>query len=210
MNNYVSLGSYDDVHKKIDYKIYAPNSLQNYLSSFNSSLFSQVDNERERIEQISQTNDPNTRFGYRFDSNFPLKRIESTYVPHSLTNFGSAAKPCINGKCTLEGFEDLHEVAKQTVLLEDQLFNQNKRSKEGITKRCLTIEGYLEEAVTLDNNLEYIQSVQGLLKEFRDISQEIFSTLRADIDMREDRWIQIAQKLRQFRQPICQKYASNL
>ena len=251
MNGYISLGTYDDVHKKIDYTVYAPKNLQQYMKTYNSSLFSQVLDEEKQIEDvIGTTNDLNSRYGFRYDSNFPIKRMESTGVPNSLIDFASNLdlnKPCekegfqyaskpatlqdipssnvLKGKCSVDGKGcgknsqladvmnpafNLREVAKQSVLLEDHLFNPEKRCKDCISKHALTIEGFLEEAVTLDNNYEYQDTIQELLREFRVLSQNIYDTINADIDLRDDRWVKIAQKLRQFRKPICQKYASNV
>ena len=34
---------------------------------------------------------------------------------------------------------------------------------------------------------------------------DIYNNINADFNLRDDRWVKIAQKLRQFRKPICQK-----
>jgi len=188
MNGYVSLGSYDDVHKKIDYTVFAPEDMKQYFSSYNSSLFSYVDVERRRIAELAKTNDPKSRYDYRFDSSFPDKTRESVRgTPH---NLDTVLK------------ENFKEVAKQSILLEDKIRNGEK---EDIPRHLLTIEGYLEDVLS-NNNLEYADTIQELLREFRQLSQEIFSILKYRIDIRTDRWYEIAQKLHKFREPLVRQY----
>lgn len=108
--------------------------------------------------------------------------------------------PCFN----------LREVAKQCILLEDHMFQKDRRCRDCISKHCLTIEGFLEEAVTLDKNYEYTTTLQEMIGDFKSISSEIYQLVKADAEMSNDQWARVAQKLRQFRKPVCQKYATNL
>lgn len=197
MNGYVSLGSYDDVHKKIDYTVFAPEDISQYFRTYNSDLFSYVDVERRRIEDVSKTNDPLTRYEYRFDTSFPDKTRESVRgTPHKLDTV------------LRENFTpNLKEVAKQSILLEDKI---QKGEKDDIARHVLSIEGYLEDAMALNNNLEYADTIQELLHEFRELSQEIFTVLKHNVDIRTDRWYKIAQKLHKFHEPLVRRYAVNL
>jgi hypothetical protein len=197
MNGYVSLGSYDDVHKKIDYTVFAPEDMKQYFRSYNSDLFSYADVERRRIEDLSKTNDPTTRYEYRFDTSFPDKTRESVRgTPH---NLGTVLK---------ENFStNLKEVAKQSILLEEKMRNGETAD---IPRHVLTIEGYLEDAMAINNNLEYADTIQELMREFRELSQEIFTILKHNSDIRTDRWYKIAQKLHKFREPLVRQYAVNL
>jgi hypothetical protein len=210
MNGYVSLGSYDDVHKKIDYKVYAPDSLQGYFKQYNSGLFSYIDVEREKIEKVMQTNDWDSRFGYRYDATFPLKGMESTMGSPSY----SISEIPTNDAIVTEGFEqtnmNMKEILKQISMLESKI-KQGALNKEMIANHIVSIEGFLEEeASAFNNNLEYINTVQGMLKEFRDISQQIYGILKYDVDVRDTRYTQIATKLKNFKKPVTKNYIMNL
>ena len=102
---------------------------------------------------------------------------------------------------------NLKEVAKNSILLEDHLFQITRQCNDCIKKHCLMIEGFLEEAITLDKNKEYTQELDGYLSHFKGIFIELATKLnKGDLTVNECR--EFAQKLRQFRKPICQKYAT--
>lgn len=88
---------------------------------------------------------------------------------------------------------NLREVAKHCALLEDHLSHPPKRCPDCIRKHFLTIEAFLEEAVTLDKSGEMTEMLQA--------SAAYVRTLQAlwldDRDMNE-----IAQLLRQMRKKI--------
>jgi len=88
---------------------------------------------------------------------------------------------------------NLREVAKQCALLEDHLFHPAKRCSDCIRKHFLTIEALLEEAVTLDEEGQFIESLQegaGLIRRL----QALWIDGRAEEE--------IAQFVRKFRKTV--------
>jgi hypothetical protein len=102
---------------------------------------------------------------------------------------------------------NLRESAKNMILLEDHLFHMGKRCKDCILKHCLTIEGFLEEGLTLD--------VDGIYRDILIKSHDDFRLIFIDIaskckngSLTNDDCIKIAQKIRKIRKPLCQNYAT--
>ena len=102
---------------------------------------------------------------------------------------------------------NLREASKNMILLEDHLFHMGKRCKDCILKHCLTIEGFLEEGVTLDVEGTYTDVLQKAFDEFRLVFIEIASKCRSGSLTNED-CVKIAQKIRKIRKPLCQNYAT--
>jgi len=102
---------------------------------------------------------------------------------------------------------NLREVAKNSILLEDHLFQKARQCNDCIKKHCLLIEGFLEEAITLDKKKQYTQELDEYLAQFRSIFLDLAKKLNEG-DLTVDECRDFAQKLRQFRKPICQKYAT--
>lgn len=48
-------------------------------------------------------------------------------------------------------YQNMREIIKQCILLEDHLFQTHKRCRDCINKHFLTIEAFAEEAITLSN-----------------------------------------------------------
>lgn len=102
---------------------------------------------------------------------------------------------------------NLREAAKNMILLEDHLFHMGKRCKDCILKHCLTIEGFLEEGITLDIQGNYTKVLQNAYNEFRLIFIEIAAKCKNG-SLTDDDCIQMAQKIRKIRKPLCQEYAT--
>lgn len=102
---------------------------------------------------------------------------------------------------------NLREAAKNMILLEDHLFQMGKRCQDCILKHCLTIEGFLEEGITLDVNYEYIKQFENSLNDFREIFMEI-AEKKKNKTLTDEDCIKIAQKIRQVRKPLCQNFAT--
>lgn len=95
---------------------------------------------------------------------------------------------------------NLREIMKQMALLEDHLNHPRKRCPDCIRKHFLTIEALFEEAVSLDNEFEYSEILDGKAQEIRDLEEEWL-----DDDSNES-YLQIAQALRYIRKefsPLC-------
>jgi hypothetical protein len=68
---------------------------------------------------------------------------------------GDGCKSCDSLLPVLDPRFNMREICKQSVLLEDHLFQKEKRCHDCIIKHFLTIEGLAEEAVTLDKEHKY-------------------------------------------------------
>jgi len=95
--------------------------------------------------------------------------------------------PCFN----------MREICKQCILLEDHLFQSEKRCTDCIKKHFLTIEALAEEAITLDKKNEYHLSKIELPEKVRKLEREF-------IEEKDPEYI--AQQLRQIRKPLMEKY----
>ena len=93
---------------------------------------------------------------------------------------------------------NMREICKQSVLLEDHLFQKEKRCHDCIIKHFLTIEGLSEEAITLDKELKY--------PELNEIPPKIRKIEKKYIDNYKDpkQPSIIAQELREIRKNMMQ------
>lgn len=113
---------------------------------------------------------------------------------------------CVQNNQLLDPKYNLREVIKQMILLEDHMFQPEKRCYDCITKHAMTIEGYLQEAITLDTTQQYNQEIQELLKSFKTIMDHALQKIH-DNDMSNVDFCRCAQQLRGLRKPICQRYS---
>lgn len=99
---------------------------------------------------------------------------------------------------------NLREICKQMSLLEDHLNNVRKRCPDCIRKHFLTIEALFEEAVSLDKDFQYLDTLDGKAQEMRDL-QGTWLDCR-DTDSEHQTHLDIAQSLRLIRKefaPLC-------
>jgi hypothetical protein len=104
---------------------------------------------------------------------------------------------------------NLREAAKNMILLEDHLFHYGKRCHDCILKHCLTVEGFLEEGVTLDKKREYVKITNESLEEFRKIFAELAEKIK-NKTLQDEECCKIAQQIRKIRKPLCQQFATFL
>lgn len=102
---------------------------------------------------------------------------------------------------------NIREAAKNMILLEDHLFHMGKRCQDCILKHCLTIEGFLEEGVTLDIKGHHRKTLHKSAGEFRNIFIDIATNVK-DKSLTDEDCVRIAQDLRKIRKPLCQQYAT--
>ncbi len=102
---------------------------------------------------------------------------------------------------------NLREAAKNMILLEDHLFHAGKRCQDCILKHCLTIEGFLEEGITLDKKCQFTDQFLKAFNDFREVFIKI-STKIKDGSLTDDDCLKIAQSIRNIRKPLCQNYAT--
>lgn len=89
---------------------------------------------------------------------------------------------------------NLREIAKQCVLLEEHLNQKNKTCRDCIAKHMITIEGLLEEAISLDKEHTMTLGLQTMLGDWIKIEKEY---------IRDDKPLEvIGQQVREFRKPI--------
>lgn len=96
---------------------------------------------------------------------------------------------------------NMREAAKQCLLLEDHLNNQGKRCFDCIRKHFLTIDGFLEEAISLegDNNM------RGVYRQRHNEWMKI-QKIYAQNPTSNDNIDNVAKMIRVFRKPLVEKY----
>ena len=109
---------------------------------------------------------------------------------------------CTTGGCdkllpVLDPKFNMREICKQSILLEDHLFQEEKRCYDCICKHFLTIEGLAEEAITLDKEQKYPE-LNGLPKQIRNIEKKF-------LENKDKNHIQSAQELREIRKKYMQQ-----
>jgi hypothetical protein len=117
-------------------------------------------------------------------------------------------KSCSVKTCGTEGLYpvldptfNMREAAKQCILLEDHLNNLKKRCNDCIRKHFLTVDGFLEESVSLEKDISK-------RKYYRDLHQEWvkIEKLYAQNPLDSDNLDTISQKIRYFRKPLVAEY----
>ena len=91
----------------------------------------------------------------------------------------------------------MREICKQSILLEDHIFQESKSCQDCIRKHFLCLEGLAEEAITLDAENKYHFSDLKLPDQYRKIQKEFLAGKNMEY---------IAQQLRQIRKPLMAKY----
>jgi len=100
---------------------------------------------------------------------------------------------------------NLREVAKHIILLEDHLSHSDKRCNDCISKHFLTIEAFLEEAITLDKDGQFRAQIAEILRGIRDLMREFSAGIKNDWDA-DLLYFGVSQKLRVIRKPLCVEY----
>jgi hypothetical protein len=168
----------------------------------------------QKSEKKNEKNEKNIKESYEEKSKSEKKETKKDNEDDDKNSTGtcsgdSSSNICGNDKLypIMDPRFNLREASKNMILLEDHLFHMGKRCKDCILKHCLTIEGFLEEGVTLDVDGKYTNVLQKAFDEFRLIFIEIAAKCRAGSLTNED-CVKIAQKIRKIRKPLCQDYAT--
>ena len=103
---------------------------------------------------------------------------------------------------------NLREAAKNMILLEDHLFQCGKRCQDCILKHCLTIEGFIEEGITLDKKQEYQALFKQINTDFRSIFKALAASITTTSSITEEECVKYAQEIRKIRKPLCQQFAT--
>lgn len=169
---------------------------------------------------------PETSLAYRYDSinsappnSYPQYNARTVSDPLPRYNTGQkkqGPQGCTSCKTpdgdslypVLDPRFNLREVAKHMILLEDHLFQTKRRCDDCINKHRLTLEAFLEEALTLDKTGELRKLINDILTQFKDIMKEFVHKVRThpvqDVD---SVYCETAQKLRALRKPLCMTYS---
>ena len=198
----------DSLEKKLAYSYGQPDSVMNDEWSFRINTFGE--NSLSLLKDLKD------------ESPKPTKPVVESYTSNPKTTESSSNESCsmsddgttnICGGGNLFPIMDprfnLREASKNMILLEDHLFHQGKRCQDCILKHCLTIEGFLEEGVTLDKKREYSDILNQSLVSFRDIFRELADKVKKRT-LQDEECCQFAQRIRVIRKPLCQKFATFL
>ena len=90
---------------------------------------------------------------------------------------------------------NLREACKHMILLEDHLFNQRKRCHDCIRKHFLTIEGFLDEALTLDKYNKFGTEINDAIKKMN-------QAVKYYINSKCNCPVKVGQKVRSVRKPL--------
>ena len=97
----------------------------------------------------------------------------------------------------LNPLHNLREMTKQMLLLEDHLFNKQKRCRQCIRKHFLTIEALAEEAIQIDKERKYLNVLMDLpsrirAMEKRFVDDEDFTKLAQDLRNMRKEWVSMS------------------
>jgi hypothetical protein len=111
----------------------------------------------------------------------------------------ATCKSCTDLLPVLDPMYNMREICKQLILLEDHLFQKEKRCHDCICKHFLTIEALAEEAITLDKHQKYT--------ELNDIPTKVRKITKKYIMNHKDtsQHAITAQELRELRKSMMQK-----
>ena len=115
---------------------------------------------------------------------------------------------CNTDKCGLDNLHpildprfNMRETAKQCLLLEDHLNNTKKRCFDCIRKHFLTVDGFLEEAVSLEKDNKERDYYRHLYLEWVKLEKQY-----AKDPKNSDNLDDISKKIRMFRKPLVERY----
>lgn len=123
-----------------------------------------------------------------------------------------AQSQCGGGKCSLESLHpimdprfNMREAAKQCLLLEDHLNNTKKRCYDCIRKHFLTIDGLLEEAVSLEVD-NVLRDYYRKLHIYWIKIEKTYARNPADSNNLDN----VSKEIRGFRKPLLEQYFDNV
>ena len=108
-------------------------------------------------------------------------------------------KSCTDLLPVMDPMYNMREMSKQIILLEDHLFQSEKRCHDCICKHFLTIEALAEEAITLDKEHKYPE-LENIPTKVRAITKKYVANKK---DPEQN--IRTGQELRELRKTIMQK-----
>ena len=189
----------------------------NYVGNrdVNDGIISVLDNNnrpfiKDTIIQFDRTNKTQVKESFENKDDKDDKNKDSEEdAPQMCSANGDAKSICGGNKLypIMDPRFNLREAAKNMILLEDHLFHLGKRCQDCILKHCLTIEGFLEEGVTLDVKGKYTDILLKSNDDFRQIFTDLAKKIKKG-SLSNDDCVNFAQQIRQIRKPICQQFAT--
>jgi hypothetical protein len=208
---------YDETFRYDQAKMPTPRMVETYLPNIEQNIYQR--NSKNLSNNVEKKSDElwgnvwtkgNTNIAIIPAETLPPNNIQ----PISCSKNSDEGTCGLDGGCGNDGLYpildpkfNMREVAKQLILLEDHCFHTERRCHDCIKKHALMIEGFLEEAITLDKNGDMQKEIKDTLKQFRDVTKPLL--LKIDKKNATDNdYYNCAQNLRVVRKPICQNYAS--
>lgn len=102
----------------------------------------------------------------------------------------------------LDPLFNLREVCKQMILLEDHLFQPKRRCEDCIKKHSLAIEGFLEEAITLDIGAKYHKLINDTIFPFKKLMKSVDNKMKEG-KLDDETCVNVAQGIRLLRKELC-------
>jgi hypothetical protein len=181
-----------------------PNESVSYvhLSDTENQTYRYVDNNEQFNEKESNEKESNEKESNEKERERDSNKVSENEKPKAGCSLGSCALNT-DLEPLLDPLFNLREVAKQMILLEDHLFQKRRRCMDCIKKHSLTIEGFLEEAITLDKTNTHYALITRILPAFKKtmkfLDEKINNNTVSDSDFST-----AAQQIRILRKELCE------
>jgi hypothetical protein len=162
------------------------------------------------------SSDVSDNISSNISSNMPNQvsdEVSKANIMTKIINLPATESKTEIGKCSVDtcGLENLHpildpkfnmrETAKQCLLLEDHLNNVKKRCFDCIRKHFLIIDGFLEEAVSLEKDNTERNAYRSMFLEWVKLEKQYALNPKNSDNLDE-----LSKKIRLFRKPLVEKY----
>jgi hypothetical protein len=157
-----------------------------------------VETTKDLIEEVKQEKDVKKDMNKKEESceKGTCSGLGSNSGPKSCSEGGKSCNALLP---VMDPMYNMREICKQSILLEDHLFQKEKRCHDCICKHFLTIEALAEEAITLDKEQKYPE-MNELPTKVRVITKKYI-----DNHTNENQPPLTAQQLREIRKDLMQK-----
>jgi hypothetical protein len=160
-----------------------------------------VETTKDLIEEVKQEKDVKKDMNKKGESCNTCEKgscsgLGSNSGPKSCSEGGKSCNALLP---VMDPMYNMREICKQSILLEDHLFQKEKRCHDCICKHFLTIEALAEEAITLDKDLKHPE-INVLPTKVRTITKKYI-----DNHTNENQPPLTAQQLREIRKDLMQK-----
>jgi hypothetical protein len=159
-----------------------PNTLRKFQIKFNKcNNDKQICNLSQDIRKIRKQLIHNY---YNSDKNISYNKFKNIVNHKCSRNIMPVLNPCFN----------IREAVKNILLLEDHLMDPDRRCRDCIMKHSLLIEGFFEEAITIDKEMKYIKLLKNIPQKMRKIQSMII--------IGRNKYSDIVLELKSIRKPL--------